>query len=239
MRAVIVGIDEYTDPDLPNLSLTKTDARHFKQVLEGSEGRAVRNLEATLLLDREAAPQRILEAVDLAAHATGPDDVLIFLFAGHGVDVPPGLALATSDTRLSDIRSTALLWRNLGETLAHASGKVIVVLDACHSGPSGAQAVATNDDVASTLLTHVGSLIVILAGSKGRQLTKENALAGGGVFTAALTEVMAKGWKDSETGLIDLSRLYASARARVMKATDGRQTPWVARNMLVGNLSLF
>jgi hypothetical protein len=241
VRAIVIGVDQYTDPDLPALALAKVDARHFEEALLSTKGHLAGDVEPTLLLDRDATPQRVLEMVRSAAEATAPEDLLVFYFAGHGIDsrrqVSGGLALATTETRLSDLRSTALLWSDLGDALASAAGKVVVFLDACHSGLSGNQALATNDDLAAALLTRKGAPMVILAGSKGRQLTEENAATGGGVFTSAITAVIADTQKRNRH--VDLSEFYSAIRARVMEATNGRQTPWLARNSLVGDMVLF
>jgi hypothetical protein len=241
MRAIVVGVDQYTDPDLPTLDLAKVDAGHFEQALQKKKAQLARNTDITLLLDRDATPRRVLDAVQAAARATTPEDLLLLYFAGHGLDgrgqISGGLALATTETRLTDLRSTALLWSDLADALALAAGKVVVFLDACHAGLSGNRALATNDDLTAALLTRTGAPMVVLAGSKGRQSTEENSAVGGGIFTTAMVAVI----DDSQrkNGLIDLSDFYATVRAQVMEATDGRQTPWLARNLLVGEMALF
>ena len=118
----------------------------------------------------------------------------------------------------------------------------VVVLDACHAGMAGSDAFATNDDAVSALITRAGAPIVVLAGSKGRQFSQEAAAAGGGVFTAAVAAAIseARATHDRDrSGLIDLSELYTAVKARVLQATNGRQTPWLARNALVGEMALF
>jgi uncharacterized caspase-like protein len=130
----------------------------------------------------------------------------------------------------------------LAEALSEARGTVVVVLDACHAGIAGSEAFATNDDAISALFTHTGAPMVVLAASKGRQLSHENREAGGGLFTVAFAQAIADErtkYDRDKSGLIDLGELYVAIKSRVSEATKGEQTPWLARNALVGEMSLF
>ena len=40
-------------------------------------------------------------------------------------------------------------------------------------------------------------------------------------------------------GLIELSELYAGLKRDVLRLSGGRQTPWIGRRGLVGDLTLF
>jgi uncharacterized caspase-like protein len=119
------------------------------------------------------------------------------------------------------------------------------VLDACQSGLAGREAFSTNDDVVSTLFTKSGAPLVVLAASKGRQLSQEAADGGGGLFTNAITAAISGQrlkYDRDRNGLIDLGELYSSVKAQVVRETNGEngeQTPWLARNGLIGEMSLF
>jgi uncharacterized caspase-like protein len=146
-----------------------------------------------------------------------------------------------SGTRLDDLNATALSWTLLADAIGESRGTVVVVLDACHSGLAGREVLATNDAAVQVLLTRQGAPVVVFAGSKGRQESLEIG-ASGGTFTnaivAAISSERAKHDRD-RNGLIDLGELYAAIKARVMSDTQGRQTPWLVRNGLVGEMSLF
>lgn len=86
------------------------------------------------------------------------------------------------------------------------------------------------------------SSIVIIAASKGRQLSEEHPELGGGVFTTSLKHVILENSLKTDTngnGAIELSELYGALKARVVKLTEGRQTPWIARNQMVGEIPIF
>ncbi|GAA4163605.1 caspase family protein [Shinella granuli] len=245
LHAVLVGIDAYSgDPAIPALSFARSDAERLKAVLaQAGDGRR----EPILLTDEAARAETILKAVADAVAAAGPEDTLLFSFAGHAVGsgergTTGELLLALPGTRTAALKETALAWREVAAVLAKAEAKVVVLLDACHTGLAGSSAFATNDDVAGALLTRAGAPMVVLAASKGRQVALESAGRGGGVFTSAIVEVLGagRGAADADTnGVIDLGEFYAAVKTRVLRDTEGRQSPWLARNLLVGDMALF
>ena len=248
LRAVAIGVDSYQDPSLPRLAYAKADAQRLLRALKASERKAVRTVQTTSLLDAQVTPERLLASVREAAQATGPDDMLVVFYAGHGLDdvadnrTDASLVLTTAVTRMDDLKSTAVSWASLAQALGVAKGKIVVILDSCHSGIAGSDAFATNDDAVSVLMTRAGAPMVVLAGSKGRQFSEENAKAGGGVFTAAIAAAISEERATHDldrSGLIDLGELYTAVKARVFEMTSGQQTPWLTRNALVGEMALF
>jgi hypothetical protein len=247
-RVIAVGVDAYSDPKIPTLQSAKLDAGHFATAVVNTAHRTFATVQSSLLLDSNVTPESVLDAVRAAVSQTGPDDTLVFFFAGHGVDGArlnqpgAGLVLTTNRTRVSDLASTSVRWTALADVLRGSKGTAVVVLDACQSGMAGREAFSTNDDVVSALFTKSGAPMIVLAASKGRQSSQEAPNGGGGRFTnaivAAISGDRAKYDRD-RSGLIDLRELYSGVKARVMADTKGEQTPWLARNGLVGEMSLF
>jgi uncharacterized caspase-like protein len=205
-------------------------------------------VQTTSLLDAQVTSERVLTSVREAARSTGPDDTLLVFYAGHGVDdrsgeaSNAGLLLTTSATRMEDLKATSVSWAELAGALAEARGRIVLILDACHSGLAGSDAFATNDDAVSVLMTRAGAPTVILAGAKGRQFSYEDSNAGGGIFTAAIAAVISEAraaYDRDRNGVIDLGELYTAVKAKVFDATGGEQTPWLVRNALVGEMALF
>lgn len=247
LRALIAGVDNYSDPAFEPLKSAKRDARSFAAALESVGKRVFASFDPPkLLVDAQVTQFKVLLSAADAAQKTGPDDTLVLFFAGHGVDATGlsnpdvGLALATGATRVNALDRTAISWSAIADAVKDARGKVVVVIDACHSGLAGHGALATNDAMVGTLFTHAGAPMVVLAASKGRQLSHETAE--GGRFTNALVAALTsdRGSVDRDrSGLVDLGELYAAVKGRVVAGTEGAQTPWLARNGLVGEMSLF
>ena len=82
-RALVIGVDEYQfAPKIPQLQGCVNDARLMRAVLEEQFGFPPENV--TLLTNAEATRDGILAALDALVAATGPDDIVMFYYAGHG-----------------------------------------------------------------------------------------------------------------------------------------------------------
>lgn len=241
VHVVAAGVGRYDDPEVPSLPMPASDAEALVAALTGPASGVVPVSPPVLLKDAEAAPEKLKQALASAIHAAGPGETVILFFAGHGVRDEAGrLYLATSGTRLKNMAATALPWDELTPILGAAKGRVVVLLDTCHSGAAGTGFFATNDATAGALLAAMPSNIVILSASKGRELAQETQA--GGTFTRAVIDVIAADRAKHDTnrnGVIELSELYRGVKERVRSLTDGQQTPWFARNQMIGDFALF
>ena len=124
--------------------------------------------------------------------------------------------------------------------IAKAHSRIAVFLDTCQSGNAGTSFFATNDDATSALIDRSPSGILIFSASKGREFAEESAAQSGGVFTSALVGALSdKGTDLNHNGAIEASELYAAVKRAVVQGTNGRQTPWFARNDMVGDFVPF
>ncbi|MBP0582717.1 caspase family protein [Labrys sp. LIt4] len=241
VHLISVGVDKYEDPGISQLELAASDAGRFHAAIATKAGDSVDIVSQALLTDEQASREAILAKLRVAIAAGEPGDTILLFVAGHGIQTPDGqYYLATSQTRLADIAGTALRWSDLAAELAKAKSRIAVFLDSCHSGSAGTGFFATSDSTASALIDKVPSGIVIFSAAKGRELSEEMPSQGGGVFTDALVKAMANKATDlNSNGAIEASELYAGVKGSVIKATDGRQTPWFARNDMVGDFVPF
>ncbi|PSM19363.1 hypothetical protein C7T96_06635 [Nitratireductor sp. StC3] len=237
-----VGTDRYEDTrGLSQLGYAVADARRFTEAARQAAGSRYETVEIVGPLLDDATLPRTLDAAlaDLATRASAGDTVFVF-FAGHGLrDAQGRFYLAGPATRVDALAETGLAWSQIADRLAAIRSRVFVFLDACHSG-SASQ--ATNDGAADALLEAGGSSITVIAASKGRQFSIESPAAGGGYYTQALAAVMAArgdpGIDRDGSGELELDELYLALKRRVVEATGGRQTPWIARSQSVGKAPL-
>lgn len=235
-----VGVDAY--PGLPgsDLGFAAADARRIAAAAGRSELYA--GAEVTVLTDREATADAILDALDRIVAAAGEDDTILLSFATHGlIGGNGGLRLALSETAALDIDGTSLEFDAVVSRLARARARAIVLLDACHAGASG-QSGAANDVAVRQLLSGSGSGIVVLAASKGRQLSEETAARGGGRFSVAIDEILSERRAASDldgNAALSVLELYRAVKEKVSAETRGRQIPWIARNKLLGDFDIF
>ena len=78
-RALIIGINNYNDPKIPNLETAVDDARSMAQVLGERYG-----FQVKLLLNGEATKKAIYQELRNLAVSANPDDSVLIYYAGHG-----------------------------------------------------------------------------------------------------------------------------------------------------------
>ncbi len=240
LRAVLVGVDKYASPGI-GLTYAKSDAKRLAAALDTRKAIYYAKQNVELLADGEATAAAIAAALERAVAAAAPEDTILFFFAGHGVQGDDGrYYLAAHDIQRDSIERTGLPWSQIAAILAKTKARAVVILDSCHSGLSGAEGLATNDDAVKGLLSGAHAPVLVLAASKGRELSFEGEKWQGGVFTYALTKVLLDGaHSGGSLQALDVSRLYQGLREVLAKETNGQQTPWLARQDLIGDFALF
>jgi hypothetical protein len=238
-RALVIGVNTYLDPNVPDLNLAASDARLVADALAEAE----RGFDqVTLLTDTEARRDRVLLEAEALVDGLGPGDHAVIYFAGHGLRGLEGIFyFGTSETHLQTLDETALSFEALAEAISQSPARLTIIVDACHSGAVGLGAFATGDDIAGGL-ADLPSNVTILAASKGRELSHEAPRFGGGVFTYALLDVIRDNRATHDrnrNGRIEASELYSGVKSIVVQELPGRQTPWMIQSRLVGEYAVF
>ncbi len=226
VHVLAIGINDYTDPLIPDLDLARADAQHFAKAV-AAIGHDVVVASNRILNEKQATREGVLSALRQIIARAAPGESVMLLFAGHGVRGDDGnYYLATSDTRIDNIAGTALPWKSVAEILAKSRTRIALFLDTCHSGAAGTSAYSTNDAAAKSLLERIPSGIVVFSASKGRELSEESPTVGGGVFTSAVVKVIAGDRARYDTNkdhAIEISELYRGVKNLVSTATASRQ----------------
>ena len=181
-EALVIGINQYDDA--PVLRYAINDANEFASAIEMVEY----NFVTQKLLDDDASANAIRQAVD--ALLSGPADIKLIFFAGHGYADENGAYLASAD--ISDEESgVSLDW--VRERLLASDGTVILILDCCHAGAAdvrsmlnGIRAVAEVDVDRS--FSTLGSGKIVLAACAEDETTSESVQFSHGIFTFHLLE---------------------------------------------------
>lgn len=138
--SVVIGINKYQDPGIPDLTGAAQDAWNFYHYLTHRDGAKVHPRRTKLLINEYATKVNIDEALGEFLTQACPKDRVIIYFAGHGApepDRPEDAFLLVHDTSLSRLVSTALSMNQLPQFLswrANTAGKLLFFVDACHSG---------------------------------------------------------------------------------------------------------
>lgn len=141
--ALIIGISDYNDNDIPDLRFPENDALAFYDWLMNESNLGFTEDNLKLLRNQEATTVEVRKAINGWLGTAQPQDSVTIYFAGHGspasIDRPDDLFLLTHDTEFASIASTALPMEELYESLSKyvASENIRLFVDACHSGAVG------------------------------------------------------------------------------------------------------
>jgi hypothetical protein len=220
-KALIVGIDYY--PHIGNLSGAVNDAHAVKNILE-------RNADGTL----NFPTPHLLAGTGPGSEVSRPllkdsirklfeDDaeIALFYFAGHGYIEDTGGFLCTSESEsgddgvaLSDVMSLA--------NKSSAKNKIII-LDSCHSGAVGTNAITQK-------VAEISDGVTILTASTANQYAMETTGGGSGVFTSLLVDALS-GSAANLVGAITPGSIYAHI--------DQSLGPWAQRPVFKTNVKTF
>lgn len=242
LHAVVVGINEYHDPDIRNLLWARADAEAVAALIGriDSSQRSVR-----LILDEEATRGHLMEVIgeELPRVVTSEDVVLLY-FAGHGAPeaqaAPDSVSryLVTHDTRYGSVFATGIdMERDLSRLFERLSRPrlVLMLIDACFSGLAGGRTFEgpvlrrsrahTRDLVAISLTDlDLGEGRLMIGACNDTELAREDALLGHGVFTHCLLQGPPQSHHVGER-TIGIHSLYNAVAGEVRSYTKGRQTP--------------
>ncbi|HEV2153003.1 caspase family protein [Bradyrhizobium sp.] len=236
-----VGTDTYTDPRFAALDYAKADAQRFIRAAEAARGIYYSRVESQGILDQADLRHVLPQALHRLVAAANEHDTIMLFAAGHGLlDRAGKFYLATRETSLGRLADTAASWDDIVREIDGSKARVLVFIDACHSG--SIEGAATNDDAVRHLIAGRAALTV-LAASKGRQFSNEGQEwdGGGGAFTVRLMQAVLNRDKTdtNANGTIEQSELYAALKSAIVAETHGDQTPWIARTQMVGEIPLF
>lgn len=139
--ALVIGVANYPNVrPLPESVLN--DARAVSAILRDPARAGYPSNQVKLLLDKEATRQGILNGLAWLANNAGKDATAVVYFSGHGGRITSGEHagnyLIPYDTRLNAIKTTAISSAEFTAALNKIqTQKLVVLLDACHSGGTG------------------------------------------------------------------------------------------------------
>jgi hypothetical protein len=239
-----IGISKY--PKLSpqwQLDFAHTDAQALVKTFNNLRGNLYADVRADISTNAKATKANIQEALNALSRIDENDLVVIFM-AGHGVRNKNGtFFFLTSESNYADYYERGLSWEVLQNHLSQVNARIILLLDACHSGSIVTQTVVPNDELAQQLFQGKRSGVMIFAASKGSQYSLESAQIGGGygIFTHTLLEGLQDKAADADfngNNVVEFLELVDYVSGHVDKATGGKQTPWLSRKEMFGDFPI-
>jgi hypothetical protein len=224
-HAVIIGINQYQDKNIPDLNFARADAEAIYNVLSDPELGRISPENIFLLLDDDATQRKIRSAIGtkIPRHAAENDVVYIY-FAGHGAPVidprsgaKDGMEkyLVPVDAELEDLRATGISMEEIKKFFGWIEAKqVIFFIDSCYSGGAGGRTFQNPEYKTRAALTDefLDNLAsegrVVISACNVNEVSLEISNMNHGLFTHYLIEgLQGKGDKDRD-GLVTIDELY-------------------------------
>ena len=224
--AVVVGINDYRT--WPPLNYAVNDARSMRSKLLDLGFESGKIFE---LYNRDATKENILRIVaDELPRKTGPNDRVLFFFAGHGQteELQGGIKrgfLIPVDGDLDNLYAKSIPMNVVADISQRIPAKhILFLMDACYSGLAFARSSPMSSQTPGYLekITSARARQIITAGGAGEQVFEQE---GHGLFTKRLLEAFDRGADLNSDGALTAFELGNYLRSKVSAESANRQTP--------------
>ncbi|MEO1258084.1 MAG: caspase family protein [Bacteroidota bacterium] len=228
LYVLAIGVSDYNDSEL-KLNFAAKDARDFKNAIDRHNGRLYGSAEYRLLTNSEATRANIMDGLEWIVKQTTQHDVAMIFFAGHGRENSRGtFYYVPVEADLSDgsLRRSGIMREDIKETVATIVGKVLVFMDACHSGNLMESSRRRGTPDLTRIINELADAengAITFSSSSGRQYSLEDSRWNNGAFTKAVVEGL-NGEAANNDGSITWKSLDAYVTRRVKKLTNGDQS---------------
>jgi tetratricopeptide (TPR) repeat protein len=167
-RAVVIGISDYSDPDIPDLKFAHRDAEAFAEYLQSKAGGELNEDQLTLMINEEATFGEMTMAFDDLVDNSNEGDMAIIYFSGHG-DVESRYKqgfLLNYDSSPKVYMASAFSLNYLQviiSTLSEKNVQVLLVTDACHAGALAGSSINGTNKTAAILAQQFSNAVKILS----------------------------------------------------------------------------
>jgi WD40 repeat protein len=136
LHVLAIGINDYAD--VPDVPFADRSAQQFAEIAKKLLGAEPQNI--IVLTDSQATLGRLLGRLNTLLNRLGPEDQLLFYYAGHGVPAKDGSGafLLAQDGGSGSYEQLPLQLGHLYKAIAKSKvGQAKIFIDACFSGRSG------------------------------------------------------------------------------------------------------
>lgn len=200
-----VGVSRYAHlPQQSQLHFAHKDAQDLSAVWQSQQARLYQKVQGETLVDAQATRQGILAALDRCNQMAKAGDTVAVLLSGHGgygnlrdpewYYLPYDFVAGDSTTALS-----AQVLRHKLVEMARRGVRIILILDACHSGGFG----------------NLEGDMVVMTACLSDQVTLEGQSWNNGIFTRALIEALQGKADVNRDNVVTLAELDAYVSTRV------------------------
>jgi len=237
--ALVVGIGQFTDNQIPHLNYTTADANAMADALKDPNIGGFPADNVHLLTDDQATTKNIKEQLNWIARHAQPNDLVVIYLATHGTPRSADSAgganyIVTYDTVVYSggnldqdaLYATAYPMVELANAVATRMKalRTAVFLDTCYSGGAAGGAAQSGPPLADSapsgaMLTHMadGTGRIVMAASEVNEESLESSQLHHGYFTYYLLQALKSG-----KGETPLSQVYDSVSKQVSQTVSAQ-----------------
>lgn len=229
--AIVIGVNEYVDPTIPNLRFGVADAHLVADTLQKNCGYE----EQRILRMTDDQPKRHLQPLRTNMHIqvaewlkkARPGDTIFVYFSGHGfLDDRGQKFLALGDCQRNALGLSSIRADELRDMLHQCSAtQKLLVLDCCHAGgQKGDQPGPSSEEIGASFADAEG--LITLASCGRDEFSYEWDEKGHGLFTWHLAQGLSGSADRDDDGVVDSDEIYSYVYRHVTASTlNVRQTP--------------
>jgi WD40 repeat protein len=238
LYVLAIGINAY--PGDFKLGCAVKDAQDLTKTFEDKSKALYRQVLTRLVLDKEATRDGILKGFAWLKGQMKPHDVAVIFYAGHGHrDKDHQFFLLPIGFDAAQLTKTAVSGDELKNMLVDLpAGKVLLLLDACHSGAIGGRSKASLTDDLVRELADDDCGVVVMCAAMGREESREDTDYGHGLFTLALIEGLSGKADLHREGIVRLNGLDSYVDYRVTELSKDEQHPVTAKPTTIRSFAL-
>jgi hypothetical protein len=224
-----VGVSEY--PGKLKLNFAATDAQAVAQAFQQRSKGVFGKVEVRLLTDAQATKGAVLQGLKWLEGAMTPQDVGLFFFSGHGARDPDSgtFFLVPVDALPSNVAGTCVPGDVVKQSLAEMPGKLVAMLDCCHSGAAADSFLSGRADNLARDLVSEEYGVVVMCSSLGRESSLESTATRASFFTLSIAEGLSGKADFNRDGVVFIHELDLYASLRVQQLSGGIQHPVTGR----------
>ncbi|MEM7550067.1 MAG: caspase family protein [Bacteroidota bacterium] len=237
-----VGISEFKNPDY-NLTYADDDAIAITKAFTEKGQEIYEEVISAQFVNEEATKAKIIESFNWLKENVSEKDVVIIFLASHGINENGEFFILPHDGSFNDIESTLVSWSELADVLGGLHSKVLMLIDACHSGQLGTnvdQAKNFDNTEAVRNMTSDENGVIIMSASTGDETAQEHPDWGHGAFTLSLLEGLLEGHADiKKDQIVFLRELDFFVSERTNELTNGLQHPTTQKPSTISRMPVF
>ena len=222
--AIIVGVTEYKDNGLKKLDFTKNDAIRLSEILRDKADFLTEDIhlfvEGDMTNGINAKPPHyadILSTLRSVCSQATDDDIILFFFSGHGLEISDQPYLLAYDSRLNVVDETSLNVNDINKKLEDSKARFVIrFFDACRDPYAFSKGVSKMGSIFSKAILKEATGWATIASCSSGESSFESSDFKQGVFSHYLCNGL-EGSAANDHGIVTLGELLKYVRTSVLE----------------------